>query len=55
MVISFSIRKFDKEHADLIDDIKGMCIRNGINFSHVVLAALTKYKEEVLDERKDLR
>jgi len=55
MVVSFSIRKFDKEHTDLVDDIKGTCIRNGISFSHIVLEAMAKYKKEVLDERKDLR
>jgi len=55
MVISFSIKKFDKEGTDLVDNIKGMCIRNGISFSHVVLEAMAKYKKEVLDERKDLR
>jgi len=55
MVVSFSIKKFDKEHTDLIDEVKGICIRNGINFSHIVLESITKYKKEVLDERTDLR
>jgi len=55
MVISFSIKKFDKEHTDLVADIKGICIRNGINFSHVVLEALAKHKKEVLDANENLR
>jgi len=54
-VKSFSIKKLDKENSDMVEAIEGICIRNGINFSHVVLQSLTKYKKEVLDERTDLR
>lgn len=54
-VKSFSIKKLDKENADMVEAIEGICIRNGINFSHVVLASLKKYKMEVLDGRPDLR
>jgi len=55
MVKTFSIRKLDKENADRVEAIEGICIRNGINFSHIVLEALKMYKKENLDVRQDLR
>ena len=54
-VKTFSIKKLDKDNADRVEAIEGICIRNGISFSHVVLEALKLYKKENLDVRTDLR
>ena len=54
-VVTFSTRKNDIEANDIVEDIKSICIRNGINFSYICIEALKDYKQTKLDTRDDLR
>jgi hypothetical protein len=45
---SFSIAPGDTEAGKLVARIKEHCDRTGVTFSHIVMAALKYYVEEVL-------
>ena len=39
-VHSFSTRKLDRESEEVVEALKLYCIKNGLNFSHLVIQAL---------------
>jgi hypothetical protein len=45
---SFSVAPGDTEASSMLKRIKEHCDRTGVTFSHIVMAALRKYAEEVL-------
>ena len=45
MVVSFSVTKHDIDSAQRVERLKKVCLRNGLNFSHIVLEGLKMYEK----------
>lgn len=50
---SFSTKPRDTESTTVVDEIREMCNRTGMNFSALVITQLKKYHKEVLANGSD--